>query len=114
MKRAVIIVASVFGGALAWRIGGLLEPSNVMLIVGVFLGVLAGIPPALIVLAASRRKEHADRVFPVQQPQAPPIIMLGGGQNQPYSSHQTETLALPYNTSTVNSSTKGEIEHVNW
>lgn len=109
MKNSLIIIVCVFSAALAWKIGEAVHPTTLAVLVGVAFGALAGIPPAVIVLAATRRKEQADRAYPVQQP---PVIFFGGqGQSQP----PPQTSALP-GLSIVNSTAtvRGEIEHVDW
>ena len=57
MKRVVLIALLVFVAVAGWRVGGGLSSDAVSMAVGVFFGVLAGIPTALLVMAGSRRRE---------------------------------------------------------
>ena len=54
MVRLLIVV--VFGGlyVLAWRVVGMVAPDAVAMAVGVLLGVFAGVPVALLVMAGRR------------------------------------------------------------
>lgn len=115
MKTFFIIIASVFVGVLAWKIGEAVHPTTLSMLVGVAFGALAGIPTGLIVLASTRRKESTDRAYPIQQPQTPPVIFFGGSDNHQLNPPQSTQPVLPYIDSTSsNSSKKGEIVHVDW
>lgn len=113
MKNFAIIVVCVFAAVLAWKIGEAVHPTTLSMLVGVVFGALAGIPTGLIVLASTRRKESTDRAYPMQQPQAPPVIFFGGNDNHQLNPPQSTQPVLPY---TVDSTTskKGEIVHVDW
>jgi len=58
MKRLLILCALVFVGTLGWRVGSSLSADAIGIAVGVVFGVLASIPAALLMLAASRRSER--------------------------------------------------------
>ncbi|MCL4858694.1 MAG: hypothetical protein KJZ93_04780 [Caldilineaceae bacterium] len=60
MTRIVLLVGLLFVAVMAVRIGERLSPDAIGLGLGVLLGLLAGIPTALLVLAASRRREETD------------------------------------------------------
>ena len=52
MKRLFGLIVLVFIGAAGWRVGSGLSSDAVSMAVGIFFGILAGIPAALLVLAA--------------------------------------------------------------
>ena len=84
MKKIVVLLLLAFVGAAGWNIGNQLSSDALGMSVGILLGVLAGLPVALLVIAAGRRSERyepdPEPYYP--QPQAP-VIMLMGGQGQP-------------------------------
>lgn len=100
MKQVLVFALLVIGGVFAWQIGESLSSDAISMGLGIFFGMLAGLPAALLVLAASRRSENSDRervsasresAYPSYAHQ-PPIIVVtapqGGGQlttnpNQP-------------------------------
>lgn len=102
MKQLTTLLLLLIGGFLVWRIGESLSSDAISMGLGIFFGMLAGVPAALLVLAASRRSEYRDeepqvRRAPEANPYAnqPPVIVLAGmggmtpmgmGQNgqQPY------------------------------
>ena len=64
MKRLFGLIVLVFIGAAGWRVGSGLSSDAVSMAVGIFFGILAGIPAALLVLAAERRRpERATREY---------------------------------------------------
>lgn len=69
MKRLVILSALVFLGAAGWSLGQKLSPDALSMAVGIFFGVVASVPAAILVLAASRR---ADRQPTVDRRQGAP------------------------------------------
>lgn len=87
MKRILILIILVFVGSAGWRIGNTLSSDAISMAVGIFFGVLAGIPAALLVLASERRRPDrpqssrgmADHAMSYQQTSYPP----SGGQHQP-------------------------------
>ena len=98
MKRMFFLILLVFVGVAAWRISERLSADAIGMALGVFFGVLAGIPVALLVMAASRRRESHDEEnagasrrghelpahgYPtaLQQPQV--IVLAGPGFQQP-------------------------------
>ena len=85
MKKIVVLLLVAFVGAAGWNIGNQLSSDALGMSVGILLGVLAGLPVALLVIAAGRRSERYEpepdpRYYPQQQPQAPVIMLLGQGQ----------------------------------
>lgn len=73
----------IFLGVVAWNVGEKLSADAISLAVGVMLGVFAGIPVALLVLAGQRTtSSHRGYDPPPPQPHAPTVIVLGGGRPQ--------------------------------
>lgn len=58
---------------LGWQIGGMLSSDSLSMVLGVILGMMAGIPAALIAMSASRtvRHEHVLRIESPETPQKP-------------------------------------------
>ena len=85
MKKIVVLLLLAFVGAAGWSVGNQLSSDALGMSVGILLGVLAGLPVALLVIAAGRRSERYEpdpdpRYYPQQQPQAPVIMLMGNGQ----------------------------------
>ncbi len=100
MKKLFLVILLVFVGVAAWRIGGRLSSDALSMAIGLLLGVMAGIPAALLMLASNRRREEGNedpargtpggrqgQVMSYGQmpyPQQPPVIVLAPGMgNQP-------------------------------
>jgi hypothetical protein len=100
MKKMIGLIVLVFVGTAGWRIGNNLSSDAISMAVGIFFGVLAGIPTALLVLAADRHKSdrtaqrremahhgltHQQTTYPAYGgPNQPPVIILNGaGQPMP-------------------------------
>ncbi len=60
MKRFLGLCLLVFVGVAGWRVGDLLSPDALGVVVGIVFGVLASVPVAILVLAAGRRQERYD------------------------------------------------------
>ncbi len=92
MKKVILLVLLVVLGAFAWRIGERLSPDALGMGIGVLLGVMAGVPAALLLLASNRRRGDQDEVpshagrtaqgYPYP-PQAPVIVLTGAGMAAP-------------------------------
>ncbi len=96
MKKLVALLLVIFVAAAGWSIGSRLSSDALGMSVGILLGVMAGLPVALLVLAAGRggrREEEPD--YPMDygggrgnpyggygQPQPPVIILAGPGMGQ--------------------------------
>ena len=92
MKRVALLAGLLFVSILAFRITERLSTDAIGMGLGLLFGLIAGIPTALLVLAAVRRKEEAtetSRNLARQQqlgysgpypglPQQPPVIILAG------------------------------------
>lgn len=79
MKR--LIVGFVFLAPIAWagwQLGGMLSTDALGMALGVLFGIMAGIPMALIALAADRRVrvEHIHRIEIAQPPKTPQVLIL--------------------------------------
>jgi hypothetical protein len=61
MKKMIGLIILIFVGTAGWRIGNNLSSEAISMAVGIFFGVLAGIPTALLVLAADRHKSARHR-----------------------------------------------------
>ena len=118
MRQTIGLAALVFVGVAAWRIGGQLSSDALGMAVGLLFGIMAGVPTALLVMAANRRREQEqeDAVErrrqssqPHQQPffggyspgyGQPPVIVLAGGQPQgygdPYGAPRQRALPAPH------------------
>ncbi len=91
MKKVIVLTALIFIGVAGWRIGNRLSPDALGMAIGVLFGVLAGVPMALLAMAAGRRRNdeaELGRAAPRGGLPAPyggypsqaPIIVLAGGQ----------------------------------
>lgn len=91
MKKLIAMIVLVFVGTAGWRLGNNLSSDAVSMAVGIFFGVLAGIPTALLVLASERYKtdraarnanftlhDSPHRQLPQPSPHQPPVIILNG------------------------------------
>jgi hypothetical protein len=98
MKRIIVLMALLFFGIVGWRIVDGLSSDAIGMGIGVIFGILAGVPMALLVLAASRREERR-QARPAEfgmgyppYPQQPPVIVVTGGgamgQGQGWGQHQ--------------------------
>lgn len=89
MKRLCILLAVVFVGVAAWRIGDLVSHDVIVMSIGVLFGVLAGVPASLLIMATQRRAqpEYARHDDCHRSQAQQPIIVLGGNPQQPYQ-HQ--------------------------
>lgn len=96
MKQLALLTMLVIGGVLAWLFASRLSADALGMAVGLIFGVLAGIPAALLVLAANRRhspeeddedqemagqygQQRPAHAFPYQ----PPVIVVATPQAVP-------------------------------
>jgi hypothetical protein len=84
-------------GAAAWQIGGTLSSDALSMAMGIFFGVVAGIPTALLLMGSGRRRnESSSRMaqgasgrnrMPVMPPMMahpqPPVIVITGNAQPP-------------------------------
>jgi hypothetical protein len=93
MKQLALLTLLIVGGLLAWLLGSRLSADALGMAVGLVFGVLAGVPTALLVLAANRRRpadddEDDDEAAPAYGhpqgmhalPYQPPVIVLAAPQ----------------------------------
>lgn len=101
MRQTIGLAALVFVAVAAWRIGGQLSSDALGMAVGLLFGIMAGVPTALMVMAANRRREQeqveaVERRRQTSQAQSPayyggygpgyaqpPVIVLAGAGGQP-------------------------------
>lgn len=58
MKKFIIAAVLLFCAASGWGVGQRLSSDALSMAIGVVFGILAGIPAALLVMAASRRRDR--------------------------------------------------------
>lgn len=80
MNKVIGVSLFVIGGGI-WFIGTQFSTETTALIIGLVLGMIAGLPVSLLVLAATRRNDRSQPTQP-QYPQYPPIVLMGGQQHQ--------------------------------
>jgi hypothetical protein len=97
MKQLALLTLLIVGGLLAWLFGSRLSADALGMAVGLVFGVLAGVPAALLVLAANRRRpveddEDDDEAMPPYGRQQgmhalpyhqPPVIVVTSPQAAP-------------------------------
>lgn len=97
MKQLAVLTLLVFCGIAAWLFASRLSADALGMAVGLLFGVLAGVPTALLVLAANRRRAPVDDDDDEQDPRAryapqgfqhalpyqPPVVVVTGGQAAP-------------------------------
>ncbi len=75
-----VVALLIFVGFAGWRAGGVLSTDAMSMAVGMVFGVLASLPAALLMLAATRRSNQAEPPSPrSQSPQASgqmPIVVV--------------------------------------
>jgi len=111
MKKVILAIILVFVGTAGWRIGNNLSSDAISMAVGIFFGVLAGIPTALLLLASERYKtdriarnrERTPQPSSYQRPdhvpanQPPVIILNGNGNGTPQGQSVLQSSYLPEN-----------------
>ena len=74
MKYVATSFLFIFVGVVGWRIGGELSPDAMGMAIGMLFGIMAGIPTALLMLAAQRRPDgHSEREQRPQRPRVEPV-----------------------------------------
>ncbi len=87
MKKFIGLILLVFVGVVGWRVGGSLSSDAMSMAIGVLFGVLAGVPTALLLLAAERRRSSSDEARGAtwgRDHNAPAGHYLPGGHYSPY------------------------------
>lgn len=93
MGRAMGLGAMVLVGAIGWRVAGSLGSDALGMAVGVLFGILAGIPTALLMLAANNRR-HPE-TLPPPAPQVTIINHYHATPAQPQLAAPAPTAAEP-------------------
>jgi len=83
MKRLILVAILIFVGFTGWQAGGALSADAMGMAVGIVFGVLASLPAALLILAATRRSAQ-------QEPPMP----RSSAQNQPQAGHGQMPIVL--------------------
>jgi hypothetical protein len=90
MRRLMMLMALVFIGVVGWRLVDNLSSDALSMGLGVLFGVMAGVPTALMVLVADRRREERPTLrrapeyganhpyYPQHYPHQPPVIVVTG------------------------------------
>lgn len=102
MKRILLLAALFFMAAAGWQIGQKLSADAISMGIGILLGLLASIPAALLVLAASRRNEtkadappRGGHQLPGGQGYQAPVIVLAPPMHG-YGTPPTPPMQQPY------------------
>ncbi|MEZ4636666.1 MAG: hypothetical protein R2856_17175 [Caldilineaceae bacterium] len=89
MKKLLILALILFCAAAGWSVGQRLSSDALSMAIGILFGILAGIPAALLVMAAGRRGERTPEP-PKRMPQeygggfqAPVIVVSPPGAQYP-------------------------------
>ena len=84
MKKLFAVAALILAGVVAWRVIHNLSSDAISMALGMFLGVVAGIPTALLLLSSSRHpRRHAQQPMTPHASaylQQPPVIIVTGTQ----------------------------------
>lgn len=90
MKQLIAVAGLIVMGAGAWFVANRLSSDALGMIVGLMFGILAGVPPAILVLIANRRRQADEEEGPRGRGgyggypalQQPPVIVVTGGVPQ--------------------------------
>ena len=94
MKRGIFIVGLAFVITLAVIFGFRASADAMAVVIGVMLGVAAGIPTTLLVVfIMTRQTNRLDKS--TQQPPQPPVFVINAGDKQPYNP-SPPALPAPY------------------
>ncbi len=94
MKRGFLIIGLTFVMTLAVVFGFRASADAMAVVIGVILGVAAGIPTTLLmVYVMTRQQNKLDKTS--QTPPQPPVFVINAGDKQPYNSSNSFPPALP-------------------
>ncbi len=89
MKKFLLLSLLIFITVIAWRIGERMSPDAISMGLGVLLGVLAGVPTALLLLVSNRGRRGDEEMgargrgqyghYPPMAAQPPVIVITGPG-----------------------------------
>jgi len=104
MKRFLLLSLLTFIAVIAWRIGERMSPDAISMGLGVLLGVLAGVPTALLLLVSNRGRRGDEEAgargqgqyghYP-QMAAQPPVIVITGSASAPQALPQQPGHASP-------------------
>jgi hypothetical protein len=105
MKKFLLLSLLTFIAVIAWRIGERMSSDAISMGLGVLLGVLAGVPTALLLLISNRGRHRDDEMGVREQGQQyghypqmgaqPPVIVITGAGAAPQALPQPAGRALP-------------------
>ena len=99
MKRSFLILGIVFTITLAFIFGTRVSADALAVIVGVILGILAGIPTtALVIFMLSRQRQGLNLGSSAQTTSQPPVIVINATDRASLTSPSPPALSLPYPT----------------
>ena len=104
MKRFLLLILLTFIAVIAWRIGERMSSDAISMGLGVLLGVLAGVPTALLLLVSTRGRRGDEEMgargqgqyghYP-QMAAQPPVIVITGPASAPQALSQQPGHASP-------------------
>ena len=99
MKRSLLIIGIAFAVTLAIVFGTRVSADALAVIVGVILGILAGIPTTLLVIFIMTRQRPGlnSGASPYMSSQ-PPVVVINAADRPAMAAPATPALALPYST----------------
>jgi hypothetical protein len=99
MKRALFIIGLTFAITLAIVFGTRVSADALAVIVGVILGIFAGIPTTVLaVFIMTRQRPGLNSGGPPQMSAQPPVVVINATDRTALTSPSTLPLSLPYST----------------
>ena len=74
VKRLAFVGGCIALGAGAWGVASVMSSDAIGMIIGLLFGILAGVPPALLVLVAARRQQAQHDPYYTPRPAPPPPV----------------------------------------
>ena len=74
MKLLAFIGGCIALGAGAWGVASVMSSDAIGMIIGLLFGILAGVPPVLLVLVAARRQQAQHDPYYTPRPAPPPTV----------------------------------------
>ena len=104
MKRFLLLILLTFIAVIAWRIGERMSSDAISMGLGVLLGVLAGVPTALLLLVSTRGRRGDEEMgargqgqyghYP-QMAAQPPVIVITGPASAPQALPSSRATPAP-------------------